>query len=58
MKLDYGLVVTAPPIAPLYLSVRTRSHSVDTEVQKVLKSGIFFKDMMYLRELYLHVRVF
>ena len=50
VKLDYGLVVTAPPTAPLRHSVKTGSHCVETGVQKVVESGLFLKDMGYSGE--------
>ena len=60
MKLDYGLVVTTPPIAPLYhTSVKTGSQMCgNRRLQDVLESEILFKDMRCLVELYLHVRIF
>ena len=59
MKLDYGLVVATPPIAPLYhTSVKAGSQCGNTRVQDVLESEIFLKDMRSLVELYLRIRIY
>lgn len=51
MKLDYGLVVTAPPIVPPSVTVSKQDHTLcGNRGAEVLKSGLLLKDMKYSGE--------
>lgn len=60
MKLDSVLVVTTPPMAPLYHTSVKTGHSLcgNRSVADVWESVILLKDMRCLVELYLHAKIF